>query len=132
MKTQQAGFSLIELMIVVAIVGILTTLALPSYQSYTRRARFTEVIAATTPFKMAVALALQQGFKVKELKNNFYGIPPEPEPTLNLASLRVENGVITAIGTERVNKATLILKPNLDGSQWAMSGSCLKNDLCEL
>jgi len=125
------GFSLIELMVVVAIIGILTTLALPSYQSYTRRARYTEVLTATAPFKTAVALALQRGLNPKELKNNMHGIPAEPPGTINLASLKVENGIITAMGTERVNNSTYILKPNSDGSQWTISGSCLKNDLCD-
>ncbi len=125
------GFSLIELMIVVTIIGILTAMAIPSYQVYTRRARYAEVLAATAPFKTAVALALQQGFSPKELQNEAHGIPSEPPATPNLASLKVENGVITAVGSERVNKATYILKPNSDGSQWDVSGSCLKNELCE-
>lgn len=124
------GFSLIELMIVVTLIGILTAMAIPSYQVYTRRARYSEVLAATAPFKTAIALALQQGLSPRELKNEAYGIPSEPPSTPNLASLKVENGIITAIGTERVNNATYILKPNSDGSQWAVSGSCLKNELC--
>ncbi len=131
MKSQQTGFTLIELMIVVVIIGILTTLALPSYQNYTRRARFTEVLAATAPFKTAIALALQQGYSLQELKNNEHGIPNGPSPTANLANLTVENGTITATGTERVNHATYILKPNQDGSQWTVHGTCLKNNLCE-
>lgn len=125
------GFSLIELMIVVAIIGILASLAIPSYQSYTRRARFSEVLAATAPFKTAIALALQEGISLKDLQNNQHGIPSEPPPTQNLASVKVENGIISAIGTERVNNASYILKPNTDGSQWTISGSCLKTALCD-
>lgn len=133
MKTSglNSGFSLIELMIVVAIIGILTTIALPSYHQYTRQARFTEVKIATEPFKIAVTLALQQGYAPKELKNNAHGIPEEPSASHNLTSLTVENGIITAVGSERVNNTTYILKPNSDGSQWFVSGSCLKNNLCE-
>lgn len=130
-KNKSFGFTLIELMIVIIIIAILTTLSLPSYQNYALRARFTEVLAATGPFKLAIALALQQGFSLKDLTTNTHGIPAEPTPTPNLAHLKVENGTITAIGTERVHNTTYTLKPNNDGSQWTVGGSCLKNNLCE-
>lgn len=51
----QKGFTLIELMIVVAIIGILAAIALPAYQDYTNRAKVTEVIGAASASKVAVA-----------------------------------------------------------------------------
>jgi type IV pilus assembly protein PilA len=126
----QNGFSLIELMIVVAIIGILSMIAIPSYQSYTVRARFSEIVAAADPFKTAIALALQQGVPLNELINGSNGIPEEPPPTKNLENLSVENGVITAKSTLIAGNATLILTPNVDGSIWSISGSCVALGLC--
>ena len=56
---KQSGFTLIELMIVVAIVAILAAIALPAYQSYTQKARFTEVISAVGPYKSAMEICMQ-------------------------------------------------------------------------
>lgn len=53
------GFTLIELMIVIAIIGLLAALGLPMYQDYTVRAKVTELILAATPAKTAVAEAVQ-------------------------------------------------------------------------
>lgn len=59
MRTQ-AGFTLIELMIVVAIAGILAAVAIPQYSDYTMRARISNVLAAAAPLKTAVALCVQE------------------------------------------------------------------------
>jgi len=128
--THSSGFSLIELMIVVAIIGILAAIGIPSYQSYTERARFAEIISATDVYKMSVALALQQGAVLTDLNNGNMGIPAEPKATKNLASLKVENGMITATATSIIKNATYILKPNADGSSWIVSGTCIKLGLC--
>ncbi|MBA3660910.1 MAG: prepilin-type N-terminal cleavage/methylation domain-containing protein [Gammaproteobacteria bacterium] len=127
---KQIGFSLIELMIVVSIIGILTMIALPTYHHYLKRARFAEVIAFVGVYKTAVALALQQGIMPTDIANEHYGIPPAPHPTANLASLIVKNGVITATATQLLFSATLILKPNIEGTHFTLSGTCLRLGLC--
>jgi type IV pilus assembly protein PilA len=59
-KTQQ-GFTLIELMIVVAIIGILAAIALPAYQDYTIRAKVSEGVSITAPIRTAIGVACSEG-----------------------------------------------------------------------
>src|ERR671928_1981833 len=61
MKTMQKGFTLIELMIVVAIIGILAAVALPAYQDYTVRAKMSEVILAMSACRTSITEVYQSG-----------------------------------------------------------------------
>ncbi|WP_165090467.1 pilin [Neisseria yangbaofengii] len=71
MKAIQKGFTLIELMIVVAIIGILAAIALPAYQDYTARAKVSEVVLAASQCRTAITEASQTGFAGDGVENSF-------------------------------------------------------------
>jgi type IV pilus assembly protein PilA len=140
-KKTTAGFTLIELMIVVAIIGILASIALPAYETYTNRTRFSEVVLATTPFKTAIEVAAQTRTAVAaNLDAGSEGIPPAVGASGAVASVNVDNAVITATSSATFGNGTqaftYILTPTLSGTnisipvQWSVSGTCVAESYC--
>jgi type IV pilus assembly protein PilA len=133
-RSGQAGFTLIELLIVIAIIGILAAIAVPAYQSYTARAKFTEVVTAASPFKLAVEDCFQNNLDFTVCDNSSGGVPAAPTGTGYIASVTTTNGVITATGSGTGLGYTYILTPTSNannGVQWATSGTCIAQGLCK-
>ncbi len=75
MKNVQKGFTLIELMIVVAIIGILAAVAIPAYSNYTKKAKFTEVSQATQAMKSAIEACQADTNDLTLCNNGSNGVP---------------------------------------------------------
>jgi len=124
----QKGFTLIELMIVVAIIGILAAVAIPAYQNYVVKAKFAEVETVANVYKTAVANCGQELGALTNCTLGNNGIPGT-QSTTHVASVAVAaDGVITVVPTATTNAAsTLVLTPTMGATSftWVKSGGCL-------
>ena len=142
LKKSASGFTLIELMIVVAIIGILAAIAIPAYNNYTTKAKFTEVVLSADPTKTAVAVCATTGDCVSggtTISLSLVGSAAIPcvgsgagcSPSTKYAqSVSTDDGgdiTATAGTSSGLNGETFVLSPQFSGGRvdWIKSGTCL-------
>lgn len=137
MNTQK-GFTLIELMIVIAIIGILAAIALPAYQTYTKRAKFTEAVLAAASVRSNIDICFQD-------KDNYMlsncdsfskigidaSVATTPN-TINSLTIDANTAMITVTGEPSVDSATYTLSPTASNNSltWSAGGTCVAAGLC--
>jgi type IV pilus assembly protein PilA len=151
MNSVQKGFTLIELMIVVAIIGILAAVAIPAYSDYTKKAKATELVQGVAALKTAVEICFSETDDLTVCTAGEYGIPADmPEAAVaNVAdaitgtqytsSKATLAGVITITATDALESGdplaavTYILIPadGEAGVSWTTAGTCKDAGWCK-
>ena len=136
-RKKQEGFTLIELMIVTMIIGVLALIALPAYETYSDRTRFSEAILALGNYRLSVGVQIQAGefTSLTEVDAGSGGIPPAQARSATAHGIDVTDGIITVTwksdgtGLDGVTYSLALVSPTAP-VEWTPGGTCLPLGYC--
>jgi type IV pilus assembly protein PilA len=130
------GFSLLELLLVVALIGILAAFAVPTYQTYLQKTRFMEVVQHSHALRVAQSACLLQAGEDISACDTFAELAmPTARPSDNTQSIGLSStsGMITGTGTTASGGYTFTLTPSINSDgllTYALGGSCITAGFC--
>lgn len=136
-KARNAGFSLMELMITIAIVGIIAAIAIPSYLDYTKKAHYSEVVRSTGPYVIGVAECYHRTGSFTGCNGGVDGVPNNIRSTTeSIATITVKDGQITVVPSEEYGispEDTYVLTPKETNHviSWHSSGGGVTKGLAK-
>jgi prepilin-type N-terminal cleavage/methylation domain-containing protein len=137
MTQTQQGFTLIELMVTTAIIGILLSAALPSYDRYRNRAAFSEAILAVSRYQTEIIIAASAGrlTNVDDIQEAQNGIPDKQQRSASVHGIHVHGGEIKVTWKndnsplDNVN-FTLTAQNFIPPIRWEIGGNCVSKGFC--
>jgi type IV pilus assembly protein PilA len=137
-KKAQAGFTLIELMIVVAIIGILAAVAIPAYQNYVKKAKFQDIVSSAASVETAISACMNENNGLATACDTAaklgITIKNSKEAATALA-VTATTAAVTATANDAAGGYTYIRTPTYTAGDttitWTQSGTCLAAGMCK-